>query len=114
KAWENGTTDVRQDLLLTEVDCDSASLAELFQKNDAWGSLIVPGERKGTFRLCSSQPAGHEQSGNADGEAIVTHAPNPQPSESPPSPAPSISRTGARRSRPAASAPGTLRGCPSR
>lgn len=51
EAWENGTPDVRQELLLSEAGSESDRLVDLFRDHEAWGKFIVSGEAKGTFRL---------------------------------------------------------------
>jgi len=51
KNHERGTPVVRQDFVLTEIDSDARRLRDIFRNSDAWGSLIIPGSKKGTFRL---------------------------------------------------------------
>ncbi|NOX55286.1 MAG: hypothetical protein GXP27_12785, partial [Planctomycetes bacterium] len=50
---EQGTPEVGEQTILTEADSDSNRLLNVFErgKHPAWGTLIVPGTRKGTFRL---------------------------------------------------------------
>lgn len=49
--WEQKTPDVEQDYILEEIGSKNKRLRNYFRNNTAWGTLIVPGERKGTFRL---------------------------------------------------------------
>jgi hypothetical protein len=60
EASTNLTPDVSQHYLLVEIGSESKTLRDLFRLrgqdgrkrvHPAWGRLIVPGERKGTFRL---------------------------------------------------------------
>ena len=53
-AWENRTPVVSQAHLLTEVDSRCNRLLDLFRRGPgkrAWGTLIIRGPAKGTFRL---------------------------------------------------------------
>src|SRR5207302_10397903 len=50
-AWRNGTPDVRQETLLSAIGSESDRLADLFRNHAAWGTLIVSGPAKGTYRL---------------------------------------------------------------
>jgi hypothetical protein len=56
EAWENGTPDVRQETILTEIGSDANKLSDVFRDNPAWGSMIVPGGFRGTFRLAEAPP----------------------------------------------------------
>lgn len=58
-AWTNGTPDVRQEHLLDAAGSVGKRLVSLFHGHSAWGTMIVQGQVKGTFRLA-------ESSGNAD------------------------------------------------
>jgi hypothetical protein len=51
--WKRGTPDVGDTTLLSAVDPEAppSRLNALFRNNSAWGTLIVPGETKGTHRL---------------------------------------------------------------
>ena len=53
-----GTPDLFGAYLLVEVESQMRSnhLAPLFQGNPAWGTMIVRGERRGTYRLNVSEP----------------------------------------------------------
>jgi len=51
KAYENGTYDLHQGTILHETMSKCTRLRDIFRVSPAWGKLIVPGERKGTFRL---------------------------------------------------------------
>jgi hypothetical protein len=54
--WEahgNGAPDVGQQLLLEEAGSTCNRLLDLFKRSPAWGSLIVAGEERGTFRLAT-------------------------------------------------------------
>jgi hypothetical protein len=59
RARENGTPDVSQIYLLEQAGSDmndsKPQLSKLFQDHDAWGTLIVPGATKGTYRLADPQ-----------------------------------------------------------
>ena len=55
--WEHavrGTPDVGQATILEAADSASARLIDLFKGHPAWGTMIVPGETKGSFRLSKS------------------------------------------------------------
>lgn len=51
EAHENGTPDVSGDTLLEHCNSTSSQIKDVFRNNDAWGTLIVPGVSKGTYRL---------------------------------------------------------------
>jgi len=51
RAWEGGTPDVYHNLLLNAADLGAERLVDVFKGSAAWGTLIVPGQVKGTFRL---------------------------------------------------------------
>jgi hypothetical protein len=50
-AWEEGTRDVAQDVLLRAADSDSLRLEYLFRRNTAWGVIVVAGDGAGMYRL---------------------------------------------------------------
>lgn len=51
EAFERGTPELSQEYLLEKAESNSTKLADLFQTNPAWGSVIVPGESRGSFQL---------------------------------------------------------------
>jgi hypothetical protein len=51
EAWEAGTPDVGQHTLLEAADSCADRLRDVFRHCQAWGTLVVPGGSKGTFRL---------------------------------------------------------------
>lgn len=51
EAYENGTPDVGGDTLLVNAESDTRRMADVFKKHPAWGSMIVEGSTKGTYRL---------------------------------------------------------------
>ncbi|MCK6465093.1 MAG: hypothetical protein L6Q93_09670, partial [Phycisphaerae bacterium] len=51
EAYENGTPDVGGDTLLVNAESDTRRMADVFKKHPAWGSMIVEGTTKGTYRL---------------------------------------------------------------
>ena len=53
QAWENGTPDIGQETVTEAAGLDTPRLAPLFRGHKAWGSMIVPGGTKGTYRLKS-------------------------------------------------------------
>ena len=50
-AWEERVPEVRQETLLESVGSESRNVADLFKGHLAWGTLIVAGDSKGSFRL---------------------------------------------------------------
>lgn len=51
-AWANGSQDVGQAYLLEEAGSEpSGKIQDLFRESPAWGTLIVAGENRGTWRL---------------------------------------------------------------
>ncbi len=50
-AWEEGTRDVSQDVLLRAAESDSLRLEFVFRRNPAWGLIIVQGDAPGMYRL---------------------------------------------------------------
>lgn len=65
KAWENGTPVVSQHFLLTEIESSCNRLLDLFRRGPgkkAWGTLIIRGPVKGTFRLNVPGGPGHSPS----------------------------------------------------
>ena len=51
QAKENGTPELSQEYLLETAESNSAKLSDLFQHNAAWGTVIVPGESRGSYQL---------------------------------------------------------------
>lgn len=49
--WENGTPEVGQDAIKEKAGFRSKRLVDFFKDNEAWGTIIVGGTTKGTFRL---------------------------------------------------------------
>ena len=50
KGWMNGTELLGGDYLLGALG-SASRMSDLFKRHPAWGSLIVPGERRATYRL---------------------------------------------------------------
>ncbi|MCK6619733.1 MAG: 7-cyano-7-deazaguanine synthase [Calditrichaceae bacterium] len=55
-AWEQGTPDIGQGFILTKLDPDdkrsNRRLRDVFKSTpEVWGTLIIPGSKKGTYRL---------------------------------------------------------------
>jgi hypothetical protein len=52
-AYGSGHPEVGKDLLLQKVDSKNMRLRDTFKRSPLWGKgkLIVPGEKKGTYRL---------------------------------------------------------------
>lgn len=68
-AWLNDTPDVRQEVLLEAVGCESRRLDNLFRNHPAWGAMIVQGAAKGLYRLndptqSTNNPVFHAQQSN--------------------------------------------------
>lgn len=63
EAWEKDTPTLREQSVLEAADSDSDRLEDIFRErvnskrrtHPAWGTMIVPGERKGTVRLAAPQ-----------------------------------------------------------
>ena len=53
EASKDGSPDVGQHTLLETAGSTSNRLVDLFKRSPAWGSLIVAGEQRGTFRLAT-------------------------------------------------------------
>ena len=51
EARERGYRDVGQDYALEQADTNQPLLAEVFKDNPAWGTMVIPGRKRGTFRL---------------------------------------------------------------
>lgn len=58
QAWQEGTPDVHQSLLLVDAESESKSLADTFRGHPAWGELIVS-SAKGIYRL--NAPGGNSK-----------------------------------------------------
>ena len=58
-AWENGTPDVSESVILSEADSDSGTLRALFFRSPAWGTLVIRsssiGGPVGCFRLAQPE-----------------------------------------------------------
>ncbi len=57
EAWENGTPAVGDSTVLETADSDSERLPLVFRDHEAWGTMIVDGQTKGTHRLADSPEA---------------------------------------------------------
>lgn len=51
EAAENGVPDVSQETLLEAAGSEGNRLRDVFRNNPAWGTLIVAGATRGSFRL---------------------------------------------------------------
>jgi hypothetical protein len=51
KASENGTPEMGQQAILEAAESRSTRLREVFKNSSAWGTLIVRGKKRGTYRL---------------------------------------------------------------
>lgn len=51
EAWEDGSPEIGCNTLLQLAGSESERLRDVFQNNPNWTSLIVPGARRGTYRL---------------------------------------------------------------
>ncbi len=51
KAWEQGTPDVGGATLIEAADASTERVDVLFRGNPAWGTIIVQGATKGSYRL---------------------------------------------------------------
>ena len=52
EAWKQGTPAVSQEALVDAAGLDgNAKLKNIFRGHPAWGTMIVPGTTKGTYRL---------------------------------------------------------------
>jgi hypothetical protein len=52
--WLNGTPDVSVEYLLAQADSQARRLRDLFRGHDAFGSMIVRGDRRDTFRIAGA------------------------------------------------------------
>lgn len=50
-AWQDGEPEVDQAELLTAAESEGTRLRDLFRGAPAWGALVVPGARAGSYRL---------------------------------------------------------------
>lgn len=55
EAWEQRIGDVRQETLLLAADSESGRLLDIFRDHEAWGTLIVPGTARGTYKLADPE-----------------------------------------------------------
>lgn len=51
EAWKNHTPEVGADYILETIGYSYKRLSDLFKGHPAWGTLIVPGHTRGTYRL---------------------------------------------------------------
>lgn len=69
EAWENGTPDVGADYLIEAADIQNNTqrIDTVFRNNSAWDRMIVPGKRKGSYRLQEprAKPAGKKSTARA-------------------------------------------------
>jgi len=59
EAWESGAPEVGGDTLLVEAESDQRRLSVTFRGHPAWGTMIRPGQTKGSYRL--SPPDAHRK-----------------------------------------------------
>jgi|GEM_PF-2934798 len=59
EAWENGTPEVSGAMILENAGIDQKRLSAVFRGHPAWGTMIRPGQTKGSYRL--SPPAAHRK-----------------------------------------------------
>ncbi len=50
-AHRRGTPAVGQETLLKAIEAETSRVRDSFKKSPLWGTLVVPGERRGTYRL---------------------------------------------------------------
>lgn len=55
EAWKNGTPELSQATILERAETASSRLANVFRNHPAWETMIVSGQRKGTFRLAAPE-----------------------------------------------------------
>lgn len=55
EAHEAGFPDVRGETLLAAAGSESDKIASLFKNHPCWGSMIVAGEARGSYRLASQE-----------------------------------------------------------
>jgi hypothetical protein len=55
QAWTNDTPEMGQDALLEGSGSESAKLSDVFKDHAAWGTLIVAGGSRGTYRLADPE-----------------------------------------------------------
>ena len=69
EAWDQGTPEVGGDYLIETADIQSSSkrMDTVFREHPAWATMIVPGEKKGNYRLAKP---GH----NAPGKNLPARA----------------------------------------
>jgi hypothetical protein len=51
QAWKNRTPVVGGQAILVEAGLESKRLDQIFRGHPAWGEMIVPGSRRGNYRL---------------------------------------------------------------
>lgn len=51
EAHAKGIPHLGGDYILAEAECESRCLSDVFKGSSAWGTLVVPGDRKGTYTL---------------------------------------------------------------
>jgi len=56
--WQKGAPDTGQDCLIEAAESkrQDSSIAQLFRGDAAWGTMIIPGTTKGTFRISGDPP----------------------------------------------------------
>lgn len=50
-AYRAGRPDLRGDYILERIGSNGTRLCDVFKRSPAWGTLVKPGERKGTYRI---------------------------------------------------------------
>ena len=74
-AWEAGTPCVHGATLLEFADCKSNKMSDAFKGSPAWGTLIVEGPVKGTYRLAerinAKSQCRRRESANGDGDVAI-------------------------------------------
>ena len=51
RAFMDGTPDIGKEFILEKLESPNSRLRDTFKGHEAWGSLIVPGSSRGTYRL---------------------------------------------------------------
>jgi len=59
EAWENDTPELSGSVILETADIAQDRLSAVFRNHPAWGTMIRPGQTKGSYRL--SPPAAHRK-----------------------------------------------------
>ena len=51
EAWKQGMPELAGDYVLEQAESDARSISELFRRSGVWNTLVVPGSRRGLYRL---------------------------------------------------------------